>query len=69
MADQHRWVFNDDTGESIEDLGLSAVSFPNQAEAEAWLGEEWQQLADVGVSSVTLMRGEEIVYGSMSLSP
>lgn len=69
MADQHRWIFNDRTGNGIEDLGLSAVSFPSQVEAEAWLGEEWQQLADAGVSSVTLMRGEDIVYDSMSLSP
>ena len=26
-------------------------------------------LADAGVQSVTLMRGEDVVYGPMSLSP
>ena len=43
--------------------------FPTQAEAEAWLSEEWTTLADAGVEQVTLMRGEVEVYGPMSLSP
>ncbi len=41
--------------------------FPNQADAESWVGEFWADLADLGVDSVTLMDGEREVYGPMSL--
>lgn len=41
--------------------------FPTQADAEGWFGEEWQALADEGVTDVTLMREEAEVYGPMPL--
>lgn len=41
--------------------------FPNQADAESWVGEFWADLAGLGVDSVTLMDGEREVYGPMSL--
>lgn len=69
MTEDHRWRFIDPSGAVLDDLGLAQVRFPSQAEAEAWLGEEWPQLADAGVYSVTLMQGDEEVYGPMSLSP
>lgn len=68
MSDQYTWTYGRPDGE-ITDLGLAAVQFPSQAEAEAWLSEEWMTLADAGVQEVTLNRGEEVVYGPMSLSP
>lgn len=43
--------------------------FPTRAEAEAWLGESWQELADDGVRAVTLREDGEEVYGPMSLEP
>jgi hypothetical protein len=42
--------------------------FPTQAEAEAWLGESWQELYDDGARSVTLNEDGREVY-PMSLEP
>lgn len=69
MTDVYTWTYCDAEGEPYQDLGLSGVAFPSQAEAEAWLAEEWAALADAGVASVTLMNGDEVAYGPMSLSP
>lgn len=43
--------------------------FADQAEAEEWLGSAWSRLRDQGVDEVTLMSGDEVVYGPMSLHP
>jgi hypothetical protein len=40
---------------------------PTQGDAETWLGETWQQLADAGVESVVLLEDDREVYGPMSL--
>ena len=69
MTDVYTWTYCDAEGQPIHDLGLTGSAFPTQGEAEAWLSEEWPVLADAGVGSVTLMNGEEVVYGPMSLSP
>lgn len=69
MSDRYTWSYSRTDGSQVPDLGLSAVEFPTQPEAEAWLSEEWTTLADAGVEQVTLMRGEVEVYGPMSLSP
>lgn len=69
MADVYTWSYGDKTGEQIPDLGLTGVAFPSQAEAEAWLSEEWSTLADAGVKSVTLFNGDQEVYGPMGLGP
>lgn len=43
--------------------------FPSQADAETWIGEEWRRLLEAGVDQVTLLEGERVVYGPMSLHP
>lgn len=43
--------------------------FADQAEAEEWLGSAWSELLAQGVDEVTLLRGDEVVYGPMSLHP
>lgn len=43
--------------------------FPSQGDAETWVGENWRDLADEGVSSVVLLEGDREVYGPMSLDP
>jgi hypothetical protein len=48
--------------------GGSSGEFPTQAEAEAWLGDAWRELADEGVTDVTLQEGDRVVYGPMSLA-
>lgn len=41
--------------------------FPTRSDAESWVGEFWADLAENGVSSVTLFEGDREVYGPMSL--
>ncbi len=43
------------------------LDFPNQSDAESWLGETWRELREQGVSSVTLLEDTREVYGPMSL--
>lgn len=69
MSDVFTWKYCDQSGEPIPDLGLTGAAFPTQADAEAWLSEEWHTLADAGVKSVTLLNGDQEVYGPMGLSP
>lgn len=68
MSAVYTWQFCDNDGQAIPDLGLAGVAFPTQADAESWLGSEWPTLADAGVGSVTLLLGDSVVYGPMSLS-
>ncbi len=44
-------------------------TFPNQAEAETFIGESWRELLDAGVDQVSLFEGDRKVYGPMSLHP
>jgi hypothetical protein len=41
--------------------------FPTRADAESWVGEFWADLADDGITAVTLFEGDREVYGPMSL--
>lgn len=65
--DEYRWVALDRAGEPMP--GQAPGIFPSQADAEAWLGESWSDLADCGVAAVTLKRFDDVVYGPMSLDP
>lgn len=47
----------------------TSSKFPSQGDAEAWLGDQWRELQDAGVTAVTLLDGERVVYGPMSLDP
>lgn len=42
-------------------------TFPTQADAEAWLTASYEDLVDAGVDEVTLLEGDRVVYGPMSL--
>lgn len=61
-----RWRYQGGSGAEVSG---PEVAFTDQDEAEDWLGGNWQQLADGGVESVTLLHGESEVYGPMSLRP
>lgn len=67
------WRYLDAKGETFVDAdgepAGAASSFPNQADAESWLGEHWRELAASGVDSVVLLEDEREVYGPMSLNP
>lgn len=53
--------------EDLRELG-AGQEFESREEAEAWLSETWPELEDAGVESVTLMEGDDVVYGPMGLS-
>lgn len=52
-----------------DDLAGAGVGkrFEDQAQAEAWLAEYYDDLADLGVASVSLFEEDRLVYGPMSL--
>lgn len=53
--------------DTAADTGLGQ-EFPTQADAEAWLTASFEDLLDAGAASVTLLEGDRVVYGPMSLS-
>ena len=48
-------------------LTRERTEFPTRSDAESWLGEVYPDLAEDGVSAVTLFEGDREVYGPMSL--
>ena len=67
MTDEWTWTYLDADAEAMTGETLVTTGFPSQSEAESWLGEQWRELADVGVEAVTLKHEAEVVYGPMSL--
>lgn len=66
------WSYLDAGGAELPataDNSLTDTAFPTQIDAEAWLGESWQDLADDGVDAVNLFDEETLIYGPMSLRP
>ena len=49
-------------------LGLDQ-RFLTQGEAESWLGETYPDLAEAGVTAVSLYDDDRLVYGPMGLEP
>lgn len=62
------WRLEGASGEVLDVEGYSDQRFQTQADAESWVGEIWAELADHGVSAVTLLEHDREVYGPMSLS-
>jgi len=67
------WRYEDDSGAAVEPGSSgepvpAAEDFPNQADAESWLGEVWRELLDAGVHQVVLYDGDRKVYGPMGLA-
>lgn len=69
MSERWSWTYEDASGAPMTDEALPSSTFPTQADAESWFGEEWHDLADAGVAAVTLHRDGEVVYGPMRLDP
>lgn len=67
MGERWTWTYADAAGAPVTGEPTTDAAFPTQGDAEAWFGETWQELADAGVDSVTLLRDGEVVYGPMSL--
>ncbi len=68
MSEAWTWTYLDPAGRPMAGEGLTQAPFPAQADAEAWLGDTWQDLAELGVDAVALHRDGTLVYGPMSLS-
>ena len=64
------WRLEDPAGAAIDTatLGVEMLETDNQGDAESWLGENWRELLDKGVATVTLFDGEDEVYGPMGLA-
>ena len=60
----YRWRYTDAEG---REMAGPADTFADQAEAEDWFSQQWQDLLAAGVQQVTLLDGEDEVYGPMSL--
>ena len=58
------WQLLDGDGKVLD---RERTEFPTRSDAESWLGEAYPDLADDGVSAVTLFEGDREVYGPMSL--
>jgi hypothetical protein len=64
------WVYLGEQGAlKPADVTDGAATFSSQADAEAWVGEQWRTLLTQEVESVTLRRDGVDVYGPMSLRP
>ena len=61
-----RWHYQDDDG---VDVTGPDVTFDDQAAAEDWLSATWTDLAEIDITQVTLLDGDQVVYGPMSLKP
>ncbi|GAA2100630.1 hypothetical protein GCM10009841_15530 [Microlunatus panaciterrae] len=65
-----RWQADKPRGVVIDAAGLGLEqTFPAQGDAESWLGEAYPELAEAGVTAVSLFEGDRLVYGPMSLAP
>jgi hypothetical protein len=64
------WRFEDPSGTAIDPatLGITPEESDNQGDAESWLGENWRDLLTRGVATVTLLDGDDEVYGPMGLA-
>jgi hypothetical protein len=67
MSADWSWQYLDAAGAPVAGEALTTKGFPTQSDAESWLGESWRDLLDAGVESVTLLQGDSVVYGPMSL--
>jgi hypothetical protein len=62
----YRWRYQDAQGHEVDG---PAETFADQNDAEDWFSAQWQELAEAGITQVTLLRSESEVYGPMSLEP
>ena len=61
-----RWLFADQAGIAMSEPD---VAFTDQEEAEEWLRDHFEELAEDGIATVTLVDGEHVIYGPMFLTP
>jgi hypothetical protein len=64
------WRLEDPSGAELDPaaVGVEVPRAENQGDAESWLGENWRDLLERGVATVTLFDGGRQVYGPMGLA-
>ena len=64
------WRYEDSSGGTVVPAAGAPTSepFPNQSDAESWIGETWRELLEAGVHQVVLFDGDRRVYGPMGLN-
>jgi hypothetical protein len=64
------WRLEDSSGGVVEpsSIDVEVPASDNQGDAESWLGENWRELLDRGVATVTLFEEERKAYGPMGLA-
>ena len=60
------WRFEKADGTEVPPA-VQPEEFTTQGDAESWVGEVWQELLEGGADQVTLLEGDDKVYGPMSL--
>lgn len=63
---EYRWRYENAHGTEVDGPD---ERFDDQDEAEAWLTDSFAELAASGIDQVTLLHGDDVVYGPMSLHP
>lgn len=63
------WTFEGPDGAPVQPAIAAGLTFPNQADAESWVGLSWRDLLAEGVEQVSLYEGDRLVYAAMSLRP
>ena len=64
------WRYENASGEQVEPIVAvegERAAFPNQGDAESWIGEYWPDLLAAEVDQVSLLEDGAVVYGPMSL--
>ena len=64
------WRYENASGEQVEPIVTvegEHTAFPNQGDAESWIGESWPALLAAEVDQVSLLEDGDVVYGPMSL--
>jgi hypothetical protein len=64
------WRLEDPSGATVDPatIGVDVPRTDSQGDAESWLGENWRELLDSGVATVTLFDDEIEIYGPMGLA-
>ena len=64
------WQYLDNGGQVIDSPVEPCVTSasPIQSDAEAYVSDTWRELRAAGISAVTLVDGDRVVYGPMSLN-
>jgi len=60
------WRYEDETGTTLD--APESETHESRSDAESWLGLNFAELSAQGVAAVTLLDGQQKIYGPMSLS-